>query len=76
MNRTVLRTVEILEIISKHGEISLADLVKITGYPKTSVYDILHALDVGVISADDLWRNDIGMGTGKSLFQNISLYIL
>ena len=38
MNRTVLRTVEILEIISKHGEISLADLVKITGYPKTSVY--------------------------------------
>ena len=40
MNRTVLRTVEILEIISKHGEISLADLVKITGYPKTSVYDI------------------------------------
>ena len=39
MNRTVLRTVEILEIISKHGEISLADLVKITGYPKTSVYD-------------------------------------
>lgn len=45
MNRTVLRTVEILEIISKHGEISLADLVKITGYPKTSVYDILHALE-------------------------------
>ena len=41
----VLRTVEILEIISKHGETSLADLVKITGYPKTSVYDILHALE-------------------------------
>lgn len=45
MNRTVLRTVEILEIIAQHDEISLADLVKITGYPKTSVYDILHALE-------------------------------
>lgn len=45
MNRTVLRTVEILEIIARHDEISLADIVKITGYPKTSVYDILHALE-------------------------------
>ena len=33
MNRTVLRTVEILEIISKHGEISLADLVLIVFAP-------------------------------------------
>ena len=45
MNRTVLRTVEILEIISKNDEISLAEIVKMTGYPKTSVYDILHALE-------------------------------
>lgn len=45
MNRTVLRTVELLEIISGHDEISLADIVKITGYPKTSVYDILRALE-------------------------------
>ena len=34
------------------------------------------AVPTDLISADDLWRNDIGMGTGKSLFQNISLYIL
>ena len=45
MNRTVLRTVEILEIIARNDEISLAELVRITGYPKTSVYDILHALE-------------------------------
>ena len=45
MNRTVLRTVEILEIIARNDEISLAELVRITGYAKTSVYDILHALE-------------------------------
>ena len=45
MNRSVLRTIEILEIIAKYDEISLASIVKITGYPKTSVYDILHALE-------------------------------
>lgn len=45
MNRAVLRAVEILEIIAKNDEISLAELVRITGYPKTSVYDILHALE-------------------------------
>ena len=45
MNRTVLRTVGILEIIARNDEISLAELVRITGYPKTSVYDILHALE-------------------------------
>ena len=46
MSRTVDRAIEILDIISQsENGLSLSDIVQITGYPKTSVYDILRSLE-------------------------------
>lgn len=46
MNRSALRTIEILEIISAHEDgVALSQIVKLTGMPKTSAYDILKSLE-------------------------------
>ncbi|GAA0272188.1 IclR family transcriptional regulator [Faecalicatena contorta] len=46
-NRTVTRTLEILSYISKKSEAcSIAELYKELGIPKTSVFDIVHTLEL------------------------------
>lgn len=64
MNRTVERTIEILDIISQRASgISLAELVEITGYPKTSIYDILRTLeDKNVIYRREHPTNSFSIG--------------
>lgn len=46
MNNTVIKTIDILNHISQHCEgLTLTELVTLTGYPKSSVFDILSALE-------------------------------
>lgn len=46
MNRTVQRTIDILDLISQHDQgVTLADVIRLTGMPKTSAYDILRTLE-------------------------------
>ncbi len=43
-NRSTERTIEMLDIISQHKGISLAEIAKMMDIPKTSAFDILHTL--------------------------------
>lgn len=45
MNRTTLRTIQMLELISKHRDgLYLKDIVELMDIPKSSAFDILHTL--------------------------------
>ena len=45
LNRTLLRSIEILDLISKHKDgYTLAEIVEIMDLPKSSVFDILKTL--------------------------------
>lgn len=55
MNNTVMKTVEILKLISNHKEgLSLAQIVKELNLPKSTVFNILHSL----VSLDMLSTTD------------------
>ncbi len=54
MNNTVLKTYDILKLISKHKDgLSLAQIVKALDLPKSTVFNIVHTLEnVGLLSCE------------------------
>lgn len=54
MNNTVLKTYDILKLVSKHKDgLSLAQIVKALDLPKSTVFNIVHTLEkVGLLSCE------------------------
>lgn len=45
INKTAVKTMDILELFYKHEELSLTEMVQLTSMPKTSVYRLIGSLE-------------------------------
>lgn len=78
MNNSALRTLDILELLADSGPLSVSEVSRVLGIPKTSAFDILSALVTrGFAKADDLHRYSLGLATyrvGMSYIGSTDLY--
>lgn len=44
-NKTVVRTMTILDLFEEHAELSFQEIIELSGIPKTSVYRMLKSLE-------------------------------
>ena len=45
INKTAVKTMDILELFYEHEELSLTEMVQLTSMPKTSVYRLIGSLE-------------------------------
>ena len=45
INKTAVKTMDILELFYEHEELSLTEMVRLTNMPKTSVYRLIGSLE-------------------------------
>lgn len=45
INKTAVKTMDILELFYEHEELSLTEMVQLTNMPKTSVYRLIGSLE-------------------------------
>lgn len=59
INKTAVKTMDILELFYEHEELSLTEMVRLTNMPKTSVYRLIGSLEEMVVFNKKTKRGNI-----------------
>lgn len=61
-NKTVVRSMEILNLFINHSKLSFNEIIELSGIPKTSVYRMLQSLEeMGLIDKDAFGKYSLGI---------------
>ncbi|MEG0381229.1 MAG: IclR family transcriptional regulator [Kurthia sp.] len=61
-NKTVVRSMEILNLFMNHAKLSFNEIIELSGIPKTSVYRMLQSLEeMGLLDKDQAGKYSLGI---------------
>ncbi len=71
INKTAVKTMDILELFYEHEELSLTEMVQLTNMPKTSVYRLIGSLE----EMEFLQKNEKGKyRLGSYFYGSVNLF--
>ena len=69
INKTAVKTMDILKLFYEHEELSLTEMVQLTSMPKTSVYRL-----IGSLEEMEFYKNEKEISSRSCFYGSVNLF--